>query len=75
MINYIIVGIVSVITSLIIINVIIKDKAKKKELNNITTYLIVFIIGLIVHGITEYIELDKWYYDKRCMTAIKMLST
>jgi hypothetical protein len=74
MIDYIIIGFICVITSFIIINFII-SKTKRLELNNIKIYIIAFIIGVVVHFITEYCEISKWYTNKRHLTAIKMLST
>ena len=73
MIDYIIVGLIGVVTAYIIINVIIPPE-KKIELNNIRTYLIVLLIGLIVHSICEYIELSNIYEHKHFLTTIKMLS-
>jgi len=72
--DYIIVGIISMVTSFFIINIIITNKEKKKNLNNIKTYIITFCMGLIIHGFTEYFKITEWYCDKRCMTAIKLLS-
>ena len=74
-INYIIVGIISMITSFFIINIMITNKKKRKDLNNIYTYITTFCMGVIIHGFTEYFQISQWYCDKRCMTAIKMLST
>jgi hydrogenase-4 membrane subunit HyfE len=74
MIDYIIISIVSIITCYIVINVFITNKASRIKLNNIKTYLIVLIIGLLVHMLVEYFEINKIYCDKKCLTAIKMLS-
>jgi len=73
--DYIIVGIISMVTGFVIINTMVTNKDKKKDLNKITTYLILFGIGVIIHALTEYFKLSEWYSDKRHMTAIKLLST
>ena len=73
--EYILNGCISVIISFLIINIFITNKEKKKNLNNIKTYIITFTIGVIVHGIIEYFKINEWYCDKRCMTAIKLLSS
>ena len=73
--DYIIVGIISMVISFFIINFMITNKAKKENLNKISTYITTFLMGVIIHGFTEYYKITEWYCDKRCMTAIKMLST
>jgi len=74
MIESLIVGFISIITCYIIINFFI-PKAKKVELNKIKTYIVAFLIGIIVHLVTETIGLNNWYEKKRYLTAIKMLSS
>jgi hypothetical protein len=74
MIDYLIVGLVSILTAYIIINFIILPE-KKIELNNTKTYILVFLIGIIINYLVEISGLNNWYCGKRCLSAIKMLST
>lgn len=74
MIDYLIVGLVSILTAYITINFIILPE-KKIELNNTKTYILVFFIGIIINLLVDVTGLNKWYCGKRCMSAIKMLST
>ena len=74
MIDYFIVGFVSVITCYIIINVFLPP-VQKVKLNRMKTYMLAFILGLCVHLITEICGLSNWYKSKRYLTAIKMLSS
>ena len=74
MIESFIVGFIGVITCFIIINFFI-PKVKKLQLNKIKTYIIAFLIGVIVNLITETFNFESWYKDKRYLTAIKMLSS
>ena len=70
----IIVGLISIVVCYIIIHIFVSP-VQKLELNNQTTYIIAFIIGVIVHIITEMYGLSNWYKSKRYLTAIKMLSS
>ena len=47
-------------------------RKKKKELPKLS--LIFFITGFVLHFIIEYVGLNKWYCDKKCITGIKCLS-
>ena len=74
MIDSLIVGLSGVIFAYIIINMIIPYE-KKVSLNNIQTYLIILLIGIIVSMISESIDLSGMYNTKHFQTTIKMLST
>ncbi len=74
MIDYFIVGFISIITCYIIVNFFISSP-QKIELNNIKTYILAFVIGLTVHLVCTIYNVDSWYNNKRYLTAIKMLST
>ena len=74
MIDYFIVGFISVITCYIIINVFVSP-SQKIGLNQMNTYMLAFVIGLCVHLIIEMCGLSNWYNQKRYLTAIKMLSS
>ena len=73
MIEYLVVGLVSILTAYITINYIILPE-KRIELNNRKTYILVLLIGLTINFIVEISGLDKWFCGKRCLSAIKMLS-
>jgi hypothetical protein len=73
MIDYLIVGFISVIVCYLIINILISS-TQKIQLNNIKTYIVAFIIGLTVHLVCTLCNIDSWYDDKKYLTAIKMLS-
>ena len=75
MINTIEVGLIGVVVALFIINVLIRNKHKRRELNTITNYIIIFFIGVIVHTLVIYFEVDQWYTDKRNLTAVRMLAS
>jgi len=74
MIDYFIVGFISVFTCYIIVNFIISP-VQKIGLNKMKTYILAFIIGLVVHLITEICGFSEMYKSKRYLTAIKMLSS
>lgn len=69
------ISIISIITAFIIINTIIQNDHKKKQLNKMHTYIVVIIIGIIVYITSEYFEISKWYTEKRYLTGVKMLAS
>ena len=69
------ISIISIITEFIIINTIIQNDHKKKQLNKMQTYIVVVIIGIIVYITSEYFEISKWYTEKRYLTGVKMLAS
>jgi hypothetical protein len=62
---YLLVGLITVIIAFVSINIIL-DKEKRKKYNTLKTYLIFFIIGVVVHFIAQYFNLDQIYCDKKC---------
>ena len=72
--DYIMVGLTTVITCYIIIRIFVPPE-QKIELDQMNTYILAFIIGVVVHFITEMYGLSDWYKSKRYLTAIKMLSS
>lgn len=68
-ISYLIIGLISMITCIISFNIIL-DKEKRKKYNNIKTYTIFFLIGVIIHLIVQSIDLDKLYCDKKCQMRL-----
>jgi len=73
MIDSIIIGLSGVIFALVVINIIIPME-KRITINNTRTYLIIFLIGIIVNTIAESIDLTNIYNMKHFQTTIKMLS-
>ena len=67
--------IICIITAFIIINTMITDKHKRNKLNKPKTYIIVSLIGIIVYISTDYLEVNKWYDNKRSLTGVKMLAS
>jgi hypothetical protein len=59
------VGIISIIIGIICINIILASDVRDKY-NNIKTYLIFFIVGILIHYIVRSINLDQIYCDKQC---------
>jgi Na+/glutamate symporter len=70
--SYIIVGVITVIIGAIAINIIL-DKEKREKYNTLKTYLIFFIIGVIVHLIVQKLQLDQIYCDKKCRARLGLL--
>ncbi len=64
-ISYIIIGLISMVIGIICINVVL-EKEKRNKYNSIKTYLLFFIIGIIIHIFTQMTNLDKFYCDKQC---------
>jgi Kef-type K+ transport system membrane component KefB len=48
------------------------DRKKKEEIKKFN--LIFFAIGFCLHFIIEFIGLNKWYCDKKCMSNLKLVS-
>jgi len=37
-------------------------------------HLLLFLTGFILHYTIEFIGINKWYCDKKCMTGLKFIS-
>ena len=67
---YLIIGLISMLSGMININILV-EKEKKQKYNNIKTGLIFFFIGILVHCIVQYIKLDELYCNKECILRNK----
>jgi hypothetical protein len=66
---YLIVGLITVLIAGISINIIL-DKEKREKYNTLRTYLIFFLIGMVVHFIAQLLNLDQIYCDKKCRARL-----
>jgi hypothetical protein len=64
-ISYVIIGLISMIIGIICINIVL-EKEQRDKYNSIKTYLLFFLIGIIIHIFVQMINLDKLYCDKQC---------
>ena len=64
-ISYIIIGLISAAFGMLCINLVLV-KEQRNKYNSIKTYLLFFIIGIIIHVFTQMTNLDKLYCDKQC---------
>jgi H+/Cl- antiporter ClcA len=64
-ISYIIIGLISVAFGMLCINLVL-EKEQRNKYNSIKTYLLFFIIGIIIHIFTQITNLDQLYCDKQC---------
>jgi H+/Cl- antiporter ClcA len=68
-ISYFIVGLIATIFGGVSINVILEED-KRKKYNVPRTYILFFIIGIILHIIVQSINLDEIYCDKQCQLRL-----
>ncbi len=64
-ISYVIIGFISMVIGIICINIVL-DKEQRDKYNTIRTYLMFFLVGIIIHIFTQMINLDQLYCDKQC---------
>ena len=64
-ISYVIIGLVSMVIGIVCINIVL-DKEQRDKYNKIKTYLLFFLIGIIIHVFTQMTNLDQLYCDKQC---------
>ncbi len=64
-ISYIIIGLISVAIGALSINLVL-EKEQRDKYNSIKTYLLFFLIGIIIHVFTQMTNLDQIYCDKQC---------
>ena len=72
-ISYLIIGFISMVIGIICINIILA-KDQKDKYNTVKTYLLFFIIGIIIHIFTQTINLDQIYCDKQCRIKLGLKS-
>jgi H+/Cl- antiporter ClcA len=68
-ISYFVIGLISLIIGIICINLIL-SKEQRDKYNSIRTYLLFFLIGIIIHIFTQMTNLDQLYCDKQCRMKI-----
>ncbi len=68
-ISYGAIGVISMIFGGICINLVL-DKEQRKKYNCFKTYIMFFIIGIIIHMITQFLNLDQLYCDKKCQMRL-----
>jgi len=51
-----------------------KIERDKKYKENPHLNLILFLTGFILHYLIEFIGLNKWYCDKKCLGSIRLIS-
>ena len=69
-ISYLIIGLISMITGGICINIIV-EKDKRAKYNSPSTYFLLFFISILVHIIVQSVNLDQIYCDKLCQMRLK----
>jgi hypothetical protein len=68
-VSYFVIGLISLIIGIISINLIL-SKEQRDKYNSIKTYLLFFLIGIIIHIFTQMTNLDQLYCDKQCRMKI-----
>ena len=69
LLEYMCVGIVTIIVYALTINILL-DKTKRKEYNTPKIYIILFIVGIVIHFIVQQLNLDTIYCGKKCQARI-----
>jgi H+/Cl- antiporter ClcA len=64
-ISYFVIGLISVVIGMVCINLVL-EKEQRDKYNSIKTYLLFFLIGIIIHIIVQMTNLDQLYCDKQC---------
>jgi hypothetical protein len=64
-ISYVIIGLISMVIGIVCINIVLEQEQRDKY-NSIKTYLLFFLIGIIIHVFTQMTNLDQIYCDKQC---------
>jgi hypothetical protein len=69
LLEYMCVGIVTIVVYALTINILL-DKTKRKEYNTPKIYIILFIVGIVIHFIVQQLNLDTIYCGKKCQARI-----
>lgn len=69
LLEYLGVGIITTVIGAIAINIIL-DTNKRTEYNTPQTYIILFIVGIVIHFIVQQLNLDTIYCGKKCQARI-----
>lgn len=70
-----VIGLITVIAGFIIHKLVYSygcDEIKETNVfhsnrKNIIFYLILFLIGIAIHGLVKYAEVNEWYCEKKCV--------
>jgi H+/Cl- antiporter ClcA len=69
LLEYLGVGIITMVVGALAINIIL-DEDKRKQYNTVKTYIILFIVGIVIHFIVQQLNLDTIYCGKKCQARI-----
>ena len=69
LLEYLGVGIITMVVGALAINIIL-DEEKRKQYNTVNTYIILFIVGIVIHFIVQQLNLDTIYCGKKCQARI-----
>ena len=64
-ISYLIIGLISMVIGIVSINIVL-EKEQRDKYNSCKTYLLFFLIGIIIHIVVQMTNLDQLYCDKQC---------
>jgi hypothetical protein len=64
-ISYFVIGLISVVIGIVCINLVL-EKDQRDKYNSVRTYLLFFLIGIIIHIVVQMTNLDQLYCDKQC---------
>ncbi len=64
-ISYFVIGLISLVIGIICINLVLA-KDQRDKYNSVKTYLLFFLIGIIIHLVVQITNLDQIYCDKQC---------
>jgi hypothetical protein len=64
-ISYLIIGLISMVIGIVSINIVL-EKDQRDKYNSVKTYLLFFLIGIIIHVVVQMTNLDQIYCDKQC---------
>lgn len=71
-ISYFVIGLISVVIGMVCINLVLA-KDQRDKYNSIKTYLLFFLIGIIIHIIVQMTNLDQLYCDKQCRIKLGLI--
>jgi hypothetical protein len=71
-ISYGIIGLISVGFGSLCINLILDKDQKNRYNKDYKTYIVFFLIGIIIHILVQYVKLDELYCDKQCQMRLKV---
>ena len=66
-----IIGIITFILGKMIIDLVLDKKIKNNKKHPKGVHLAFFFTGFLLHFLIEYLGLNCWYCDKKCMVRVK----